>query len=61
MKCVNCKHWIKNTNWEYSKDYGICKLPDPIMCGPVEPGGRCGGEIETREDFGCVLFEDKNV
>lgn len=57
--CRHCKHWDN-----YSKaDWGECLA---IGYGGEKASidaSHCedGPELDTREDFGCVLWEDKNV
>lgn len=67
MKCQDCKHWRHHV-----RDIGECeRIPvEDEMTRPEEtthlalmlPGYVYGGcSLYTRAEFGCVLFEPKEV
>ncbi len=50
-KCENCKYWGQMI----SKEFRRC-LKSKMADSPMYSG--CG--LNTKKDFGCKLFEDKN-
>ena len=62
--CKTCKFWKQTTNWvhEGAINSGKCnELPGLKMTIELHTGwdGGCVDYIETEEDFGCVLHEEK--
>lgn len=66
-KCLNCRYWSKETNIleeHYDTNiYGICNKAEDenekIMDAICSSEG-IRGELITRQDFGCVIFNKLN-
>jgi len=56
--CKNCRYWIKEHSYY---DYGECSKIEDKLDIYIDAGWSGGivSNIETDEDFGCVLFESK--
>jgi hypothetical protein len=56
MKCENCRHW-KPTGY----DYGEChEMKDKVSVDLITGWeGALLNAFETENDFGCVLFKEK--
>jgi hypothetical protein len=62
--CSTCKHWTDNFYilQGYSKDYKMCNIADEDrsngMIDAICLGEGIGGELITRNDFGCILHNE---
>jgi len=62
--CSTCKHWIDNfyVLEGYPENYKICNIADEDksngMIDAICSGEGIGGELITRNDFGCVLHNE---
>lgn len=63
-RCSTCKHWVDNLYvlQGYSNDYRMCNIADEDesngMIDAICSGEGIGGELITRNDFGCVLHNE---
>lgn len=61
-RCSSCKHWVDNhyVSEGYSDRHKMCNIAnednsDGLM-DAICSGEGIGGELITRDDFGCVLY-----
>ena len=61
--CLNCKNWIYNKYvlQGYDKKYKMCNIASETksngMMNAICSSEGIDGELITREDFGCILFD----
>jgi hypothetical protein len=64
-RCSTCKHWVDNyyVLQEYSDRHKMCNVATEDDSGSfmdaICSGEGIGGELITRDDFGCVLHNDR--
>lgn len=57
-RCETCRHWDRNRSWGI-RQQSVCNALTREDCaaGMLSSSG-CEYDVYTREDFGCVLWEE---
>ena len=65
--CGQCQYWRFEANVQFQSPdeqdgFGLCERAEEMKANPLRAVVRCDDEfanIQTRNEYGCVLFENK--